>query len=98
MDTKTLLDKASEHYRIKLGRMNTEEQERVHDSGNPFTADYYKLEELPKPCHQCSALVTGQRTTYVLRVSKSRDEFWEMKCNRCEVKKTANSLQKILRK
>lgn len=100
MDHKTLLDYTEEHYLIRLSKKVTqEEMERVEQGQNIFLAENYDLEAKPRSCEHCSKSVKGQKMTYALKRYVHRvNPHWEIKCNRCDLKYTANNIHKNIKK
>jgi len=53
-----------------------------------------KFEPKPKPCGRCGDVVQDQRISLIRKVYEYRPQFWEIKCNSCDLKMTVNELAK----
>ena len=58
-------------------------------------AETLRFDPRPRPCHRCNQLVEDQRLTIVRRNYEYRRPYWEIKCNRCDLKITVKDLTKL---
>jgi len=48
-----------------------------------------------KPCGRCGEKVAGQRLFLIKKFYDHRQQFWEIKCNSCDLKMTVKDLAKF---
>jgi ribosomal protein S27E len=75
----------------KTLHLRTEEHFEVRPCGdnNP------KFSPKAKPCNRCGETVAGQRLTLIKKFYEYREQFWEIKCNSCDLKMTVKDLAKF---